>query len=279
MQLKKPLEIVLVINVGHVRKVVTIFKIKCNFERDLNSSSLLGCLGLSIVMKFVKSIIKEHKMIKMINLKSAKHYILTLLMSLLYMVPKQAASQNDGVVAGVAIGATALTFLAADAGVKETAKEVSQFRSKEFIMDYIIGPAQDREIKFETESLASDDSAGVVSIAFNCTQLKKKGLLLAFIGKNRNELGTLTTAYGFKYIPYEEAVALIDRIDKVKEVNKDYMKDVNDVNNIYIAHDDMKLIIYCDGSDKIRLFWNGFDVEWERTPFDRTKRRLKRWFE
>lgn len=187
-------------------------------------------------------------------------------------------AQSDGEVLGIAAGATAITFLAADAAVKETAKEVSQFRSKEFIMDFIIGSAGSDEIKFETESLASDDSAGVVSIAFNCDELNKKGLLLAFIGKNRNEFGTLTTAYGFKYIPYDEAVSLLDRIDNVKDSNKDYMRDENDVNNVFIEHDDMRFILYRDGGDKIRVFWNGFEVEWERTPFDRTKRRLERWF-
>ena len=185
------------------------------------------------------------------------------LIAFMLLVPKKSTAQSDEAALGIAAGLTALTFLAADAGVKETAKEVSQFRSKEFIMEYIIGPVGDEEIKFETESLASDDSAGVVSIAFNCTQLNKRGLLLAFVGKNRNEYGTLVTAYGFKYIPYDEAVTLLDRIDNVKETHKDYMKDENDVNNVYIEHKDMKFIIYRDGGYKIRVFWNGFEVEWE----------------
>lgn len=213
------------------------------------------------------------------DLKLIKVCMLILIINIGLLLPNQVHAQSDGVAIGVAAGVGAITFLAADAAVKETAKEVSQFRSKEFIMDYIIGPAGNNEIRFETESLASDDSAGVVSIAFNCNELNKKGLLLAFIGKNRNEFGTLTTAYGFKYIPYAEAVSLLNRIDNVKDNNKDYMKDENDVNNVYIEHEDMRFILYRDGGDKIRVFWNGFEVEWERTPFDRTKRRLERWFE
>lgn len=208
----------------------------------------------------------------------SKNFNFLLVITMLTSLSNTTHAQSDGEVLGIAAGATAITFLAADAAVKETAKEVSQFRSKEFIMDFIIGSAGSDEIKFETESLASDDSAGVVSIAFNCDELNKKGLLLAFIGKNRNEFGTLTTAYGFKYIPYDEAVSLLDRIDNVKDSNKDYMRDENDVNNVYIEHDDMRFILYRDGGDKIRVFWNGFEVEWERTPFDRTKRRLERWF-
>jgi hypothetical protein len=71
---------------------------------------------------------------------------------------------------------------------------------------------------------------------------------------------------------------LLKRIDAVKEAHKDYMKDENDVNNVYIAHEDIKFILYRDGGDKVRVLWNGFEVIWERTAFDRTKRRLNKWF-
>ncbi|WP_339611505.1 hypothetical protein [uncultured Planktosalinus sp.] len=176
-------------------------------------------------------------------------------------------------------GLAALSFVAVDANKKEIAKEISQFRSKEFIMNYIIGPAKDREIRFETESLASDNSAGLISVAFNCSEVNEKGLLLAFFGNNRDSSGYIGQAYAFRYLPLVEAQNLLQRIDLVKEGNKDYMADENDVNNVYIEHEDIKFILYREGGDKIRVFWNGFEVIWERTAFDRTKRRLNRWFE
>ena len=86
-------------------------------------------------------------------------------------------------------------------------------------------------------------------------------------------------AYGFRYIPLEQAQNLLKRIDGLKDKHKAYMKDENDVNNVYIEHEDIKFILYRDGGDKVRVFWNGFEVIWERVAFDRTKRRLDRWFE
>ena len=175
-------------------------------------------------------------------------------------------------------GLAALSFVAADADKKEVAKEISQFRSKEYIVDYIIGPSKGKEIKFETESLASDNSAGLISVAFNCEEVNERGLLLAFFGKNRNEYGVIGTAYGFRYIPLETAKSLLERIDEVKERHKKYMSSENDVNNVYIEFEDIKFIIYRDGGTKIRTLWNGFEVIWERVAFDRTKRRLSKWF-
>ena len=187
-------------------------------------------------------------------------------------------AQTVGEIA-VPVGIAALSFIAADADKKELAKEISQFRSKEYIMNYIIGSADNKEIKFETESLASDDSAGLISVAFNCSEVNEQGLLLAFFGSNRDTNGNIGTAYGFRYLPLDQAQKLLKRIEEVKEKHKDYTKDENDVNNVYIQHEDIKFIIYRDGGDKVRVFWNGFEVIWERVAFDRTKRRLNRWFD
>jgi len=195
----------------------------------------------------------------------------------IYSLNSSFAQNTAGVL--IPAGLAALSFIAADADKKEVAKEISQFRSKEFIVNYIIGSANSKEIKFETESLASDDSAGIISVAFNCNEVNKKGLLLAFFGKNRNEFGVIETAYAFRYIPLKTAQDLLKRIDEVKETHEKYMSSDTDVNNVYIEFEDVKFIIYKDNGVKIRTLWNGFEVIWERTAYDRTKRRLDRWFE
>ncbi len=192
-----------------------------------------------------------------------------------FIVKSQAQEVGDLL---IPTGFAALSFVAAEADKKELAKEISQFRSKEFIVEYIIGPAGNKEIKFETESLASDDSAGLISVAFNCNEINEKGLLLAFFGNNKNEDGQVAQAYGFRYIPLAQAQDLLKRIDAVKDKHKKYMQSENDVNNLYIEFEDIKCILYRDGGDKVRVFWNGFEVTWERVAFDRTKRRLDRWF-
>jgi hypothetical protein len=203
----------------------------------------------------------------------------TILIILLFLFNlNNSYSQNTADII-IPTGIAALSFVAINANKKELAKEISQFRSKEYIINYIIGPARSKEIRFETESLASDNSAGLISVAFNCNEVNEKGLLLAFFGKNRNELGVLTTAYGFRYIPLIKAQELLTRIDKVKESHKKYMSSEYDVNNVYIEYEDIKFIIYKDGGTKVRTLWNGFEVIWERVAFDRTKRRLNKWFD
>ncbi len=175
-------------------------------------------------------------------------------------------------------GAAALTYVGANAQIKELAKEISQFRSKEYIVNYIIGPVNSKEVRFETESLASDNSAGLISVAFNCNTINEKGLLLAFFGYNRNEFGVYSQAYGFRYIPLDKAQKLLERIDKIKTNHKQYLNSENDVNNVYTEFEDIKFIFYKDNGVKIRILWNGFEIIWERVAFDRTKRRLNKWF-
>ena len=188
-------------------------------------------------------------------------------------------SQDTAKVAGAAAALGVITFVAINSDKKSIAKEIAQFRSKEYIINNIIGKTNGKDIQFETESLASDNSAGLISIAFNCNEVNEKGLLLAFFGPNTNANGQLMDAYGFRYIPLKEAKDLFVRIDKVQDENKKYMSSDNDVNNVYIEFEDIKFVIYRDGGEQIRVFWNGFQVIWERAPFDRSKRRLKKWFD
>jgi hypothetical protein len=162
--------------------------------------------------------------------------------------------------------------------IKKIAKQISQFRSKEFIINNIIGPTNGKEIKFETESLASDDSGGLITVAFNCDTAGKNGLLLAFFGDNRNPSGQISQAFAFRAIPLKDAQALLKRIDDVREKNDKYLSDDNNVNNVYIEFEDIKFVIYRDFNSLIRVFWNGFEVVWEDTAFKRSKRRLDKWF-
>lgn len=188
------------------------------------------------------------------------------------------AQDNSDIALGVA-SAAAITFVAIKANKKEIAKEITQFRSKEYIINNIIGPTNGKTVRFETESLASDNSGGLISVAFNCNEVNQRGLLLAFFGDNTDKNGNLMTAFGFRYLPLKEAQDLIIRLNKVVEDNKKYISSDNDVNNVYIEHEEIKFVIYRDGGKQIRVFWNGFEVIWEETAFKRTERRLNKWFD
>ncbi|RLD40968.1 MAG: hypothetical protein DRI86_14320 [Bacteroidetes bacterium] len=175
-------------------------------------------------------------------------------------------------------GISALSFVSADADKKDLAKEISEFRSKEFIVNFIIGPANSKEIKFETEALASDNGTGIISVAFNCNDINERGLLLAFFGNNKDANGYVGSAYAFRYIPLSKAKDMLDRIDMVMESHKKYISADINVNNVYIEFEDIRFIIYKDGGEKIRVFWNGFEMIWEKTSFDKTKKKLEKWF-
>ena len=190
----------------------------------------------------------------------------------------QAQRNNTAAVVGVAAAATAVTFLTANMAQKEMAKQISQFRSKEYIINNIIGDSKGKEIKFETESLASDNSGGLISVAFNCDEVNQRGLLLGFFGENRDSNGYLGNAYGFRYLPLDEAKMILEKLEKIRNENSKYLSESSNVNNIYVEHEDIKFVFYRDGGNQIRIFWNGFEVIWEQTAFDRTKRRLDKWF-
>ena len=149
------------------------------------------------------------------------------------------------------INYSSIYYFSSDIEIKIAAKEISQFRAKEFIINNIIGDTQGKEIKFETESLASDDTGDLVSIAYNCTERGKK----------------------------DKAKELLNHIDNVRKSNEKYILKETNVNNVYIEFEDMKFIIYYEIGPKIRILWNGFEVVWEDTAFMRSKRRLNKWFE
>lgn len=206
-----------------------------------------------------------------------KHLTLILLSLILFSNSSKAQSAGEIAVAGAAL--VGITYVTIETSKKELAKEISQFRSKEYIINEIIGPAQDKEFQFETESLASDNSGGLISVAFNCDDIDKRGLLLAFFGDHRNQYGVSSTAYGFRYIPLEDAQNLLLRLKGVKANNKKYMSKDTDVNNVYVQFEDIKFVLYKDGGEKVRVFWNGFEVIWEKTAYERTRRRLDKWFD
>ena len=204
--------------------------------------------------------------------------IITTTLTFLFIV-KFSYAQTAGDVAAASVALAGITYVAIETSKKELAKEISQFRSKEYIINEIIGPVGEKEVQFETESLASDNSGGLISVAFNCDDVDERGLLLAFFGDHRNQYGVSSTAYGFRYIPLEHAQKLLTRLRSVKDDKKKYMSSDTDVNNVYVEFEDIKFVLYKDGGEKVRVFWNGFEVIWEKTAYTRTRKRLDKWFE
>ena len=158
---------------------------------------------------------------------------------------------------------------------KEFSKEQSLYKAKNYVMNNVIG-VEKRLIKFDIDPLAASSSGELTSLVYNCYDKKLAGLVLGFYGNNWNDEGVIYQAYAFKNLPEDKALEILFKIDKYIEVESEYLSADSDNNNMFFQYDDMIFLIYREGGVKIRVFWNGFDSEWESTAFGRTKRRFER---
>lgn len=159
---------------------------------------------------------------------------------------------------------------------KEFSKEISLFKAKSFLMKNILGVSES-EVTFEAYALAASSSGEITSLAYNCERKGKEGLILGFYGEYWNEGGVIFTGYNFKNFDRETAIDFFDKIDKAIEENKKYLIQDNDNNNVFFSFQDIDVLIYRNlSSERIRLFWNGFDAMWESESYNKTKRRFNR---
>lgn len=160
---------------------------------------------------------------------------------------------------------------------KEFNKEVSLYLAKAFLVDEIIKPPQSgASIQFYVDPLAAATSGELTTLIFDCQQMDVKGLILGFYGNywDINGTGIDFTGYSFKYVPDDVAIKMFDKIDREIEKNEGFLNEDMDNNNICFVYDDITFVITRPaGVRKIRLFWNGFDSEWEETTFRRTVKR------
>ena len=124
--------------------------------------------------------------------------------------------------------------------------------------------------------MAAASSGELSSLVYGCDEKNLSGLVLGFYGNRWNDAGVVYQAYAFKNLPKDKALEILSKIDKYIDDESKYLSADTDNNNMYFQYDDMTFLIYRDGSVKIRVFWNGFDSEWESTAFGRTKRRFER---
>lgn len=158
---------------------------------------------------------------------------------------------------------------------KEFSKEQSLYKAKEFVMKYVIG-VDKNFTRFEIDPLASASSGELTSLVYRCVEKDLSGLILGFYGSKWNSTGVNYQAYSFKNFPEKNALEILSKIDNFIENESKYLSADTDNNNMFFQYEDMIFLIYRDGTVKIRVFWNGFDSEWESTAFGRTKRRFER---
>lgn len=159
---------------------------------------------------------------------------------------------------------------------KEYNKEISLYRAKEYIMSHIIGQTNDA-IQFEIDPLVASNSGELTSLVYKCDNKSKVGLLLGFNASRWNDAGVIYQEYSFKDLPIKEAKEFCEKIEIALKVNSNYLDKDNDNNNIFFSYSDINILMYKKTfSTKLRIFWNGYDAEWDYTSFTKTVKRLSK---
>ena len=159
---------------------------------------------------------------------------------------------------------------------KEFSKDVSLYNSKQFVFQSVLGISSD-VLQFEIIPLAAASSGELTTLLYKCDEKQKEGLVLGFYGDYWNEAGILYQGYSFKNFEKNEAVAFLNKIQSAIDDNNKFIKSNLDYNNIAFKYDDIDVLIYSGMQTyTIRLFWKGFDSTWEKTAFERSKKRFEK---
>lgn len=159
---------------------------------------------------------------------------------------------------------------------KEFSKEISLFNSKNFLFKTVLGSTTE-VVQFEVIPLAAASSGELTTLLYKCDEKQKEGLILGFFGDYWNDAGVLYQGYSFKNLEKEKAIEFLNKIESSIEAKNKFLKENSDNNNIYFKYDDMDVLIWSNaGVFTIRIFWEGFDSTWEKTAFERSKRRFEK---
>ncbi len=159
---------------------------------------------------------------------------------------------------------------------KEFSKDIALYNSKNFLFKNVLGVSPE-VVKFEIIPLAAASSGELTTLLYKCESKQKEGLVLGFYGNYWNEAGVLYQGFAFKNFEKKQAIEFLSQITYAIQNNIKFLDADSDNNNIYFKFDDIDVLIWSTLDNyTIRLFWNGFDSSWEKTAFNRSKRRFEK---
>lgn len=159
---------------------------------------------------------------------------------------------------------------------KEFSKDIAMYNSKYFLFKDVLVTTEKID-RFEVTPLAAANSGELTTLLYKSDTKGMEGLILGFYGNYWNEAGVLYQGYSFKNLEKEKATQFLNKIESSIEENSKFLKDDNDNNNISFRFDDMDVLIWTgSGGYTIRVFWNGFDSTWEKTAYERSKKRFEK---
>ena len=161
---------------------------------------------------------------------------------------------------------TSLGFTLSD----EFSESNSVVKAQGFLLKEILKSNGD-VVEFKLDRIASSMTGDLTSLIYKCEMKETNGLILAFYGDYWNDAGDIYKGFVFKNFPKNEAIEFLSKISRTMEEQKEFLSKDND-NSVSFQYDDLTVVISKEMEFKIRLFWNGFDADWDHWAFSRTKR-------
>lgn len=161
-------------------------------------------------------------------------------------------------------------------------KAITEYRAKEYLIKEVINTPNKVIVDLDISAITASGSGELTTIVYNCESQKKRGLLFVFWNDQVNDFNLRYKGYGFRHFEYNAAKDILDTLEVVIDQNKSILSTENDVfsKNAVYKWDDLTFLFYKNdfGSNLIRVFWTGFDSEWNQSNFRTTKKRFEKFF-
>lgn len=153
-------------------------------------------------------------------------------------------------------------------------KEITEYRVKEYIIKEVINITEGEIVDIEIDALTASKSGELSTVIYQCKSKNKKGIVFVFWQYTFNEFNTKYKGYSFRHIEFTKAEELFQYLAKVMKYKNDIGTNDQEWNTTFLWQD-LYFLFYNDGeSNKIRVFWNGFDAEWNHSNLKTTSRRF-----
>jgi hypothetical protein len=146
---------------------------------------------------------------------------------------------------------------------QEYSKAASEYLTKVYVARNILKLKENELTGFEIDAITAAKSGELTTILYNCPKLNQKGLVFVFYAYKQ---------YSFYHFAYDEAKVLLDKISAAVEDNKQVL---DEVNTSVLKANDIHLIF---AESSIRVVWQEYDSNWDKSNFKTTYRRFDKFF-
>ncbi|UOE47944.1 hypothetical protein MTO98_26390 [Mucilaginibacter sp. SMC90] len=146
---------------------------------------------------------------------------------------------------------------------QEYSKDASEFLTKVYISRNILKLNENELTGFQIDAITAAKSGELTTVLYNCPKLNQKGLVFVFYNYKH---------FSFYHFEFNEAKVLLDKISAAVEDNKQVL---DEVNTSVLKANDIHLIF---AESSIRVVWDEYDSNWDKSNFKTTYRRFDKFF-